>query len=279
MQELSADNELSKKFLALVDVVAKLRGPNGCPWDKEQTPQSLVKFILEEAFEVAEAIESGNKHEICDELGDYLFQVILQAQIASENQQQDQHFDVGDVISSITEKMIRRHPHVFADVQVADSAEVKKNWEIIKAQEKSQNKHKPLFNYPKNLPALMAANKVGLKTANYGFDWHHVLDVIAKVEEELSEVKEALEEKNISHIEHEIGDLLFSVAQLARHSKLDPEHCLREANRRFQNRFEHVLSSAKQLHQIETAEQFTNLPDAKKEELWQHAKDSLRQHE
>lgn len=274
-----ANKSVENSFKELVDVVAKLRGPNGCPWDKEQNQKSLVKYILEEAFEVAEAIESESQSEICEELGDYLFQVVLQAQIAQESG----NFHLSDVIESITTKMIRRHPHVFADTQVSDTEEVKKNWEIIKANEKAQKSQDKqgtqLFSYPKNLPALMAASKIGHKTAGYAFDWHTPEQVLAKVHEEISELNEALEHTDITHIEHEIGDVLFSVAQLARHLKLDPEHSLREANRRFQNRFEHVLKTAENEMNIQGKEQFAKLPDEIKEKLWNIAKQELKNSE
>lgn len=274
-------NKISNKstensFKDLVEVVAKLRGPNGCPWDKEQNQKSLVKFILEEAFEVAEAIESESQQEICEELGDYLFQVVLQAQIAEELGA----FRLKDVIESITSKMIRRHPHVFSDTQVANSDDVIKNWETIKANEKALKEknaqgNNRIFNYPKNLPALMAAAKIGHKTAGYAFDWHTHKQVLNKVHEEVQELNEAIEHNDRSHIEHEIGDVLFSVAQLARHLNLDPEHSLRQANRRFQNRFEHVLQSAQRNLNIQNKEQFALLSDEIKEKLWAEAKKEL----
>lgn len=276
----SLNKSTADAFSDLVEVVSKLRGPNGCPWDKEQNQKSLVKFILEEAFEVAEAIESESQQEICEELGDYLFQVILQAEIAQELGE----FTLKDIIESITNKMIRRHPHVFSDTQVADSDEVKKNWELIKAEEKALKEkksqtNKTIFNYPKNLPSLMAASKIGHKTAGYAFDWSNPQQVLCKVNEEIEELTEALQQKNISHIQHEIGDVLFSVAQLARHLNLDPEHSLRQANRRFQNRFEHVLQSAKTNLDIHSKEQFAKLADEIKEKLWNEAKIELQKNE
>jgi len=250
------------EFQTLVEVVAQLRGPNGCPWDKEQNQKSLTQYVLEEAFELAEAIESGNQKEICEELGDYLFQVILQAQVATD----EKHFEISDVIKGITNKLIERHPHVFSDTKVKNSEDVWRNWHSMKNKEAAK-KQKPLFSYPRNLPALQAAHKIGRKTEGFRFDWKETQEVIEKVKEELQETIEAIENKNKKEIEHEIGDLLFSIAQLARHEDLDPEAALREANRRFERRFTTVLSLSGK-HQ----EEFAKLTPQEMNDLWIQAK-------
>lgn len=270
-----------KHFQSLVEIVAKLRGPGGCPWDLEQTQKSLTQYAIEEAHELAEAIETGNQPHIREELGDFLFQVILQAQVAQDQGQ----FDLSDVIQSLNEKMRRRHPHVFAGQDFQNIEEVWKNWEKVKAEEKAiQKAPKSIFNAPKNLPALQTAAKIGRKTQSWKFDWHHPQEVFAKVEEETNEVREALvdflntapgeitpQTANREHLEHEIGDLLFSVAQLARHLSLDPESCLRLANLRFQKRFEHLVQKSG-LDQND----FAALSDQKKNKLWEQTKKDLK---
>ncbi|MFN7729384.1 MAG: nucleoside triphosphate pyrophosphohydrolase, partial [Bdellovibrio sp.] len=212
-------------FETLVEIVAQLRGPAGCPWDKEQTQSSLTQYAIEEAHELAEAIETGRQQDVLEELGDFLFQVILQAQVAKD----EGHFTLEQVIAQLNEKMVRRHPHVFSDMTLGSTAEVWENWEKIKAAEKSNLKSQAqspaaaLFNYPKNLPALLAAIKIGRKTETWKFDWQTPEQVLEKVEEEFHETAEALEEfrQNLKgpivsqapgreHLEHEIGDLLFA---------------------------------------------------------------------
>lgn len=267
-------HNLSEQFLTLVQVVAALRGPEGCPWDKEQTQRSLTQYAIEEAFELAEAIESGNQHEIKDELGDFMFQVILQAQVAKD----EKHFDLVDVMKNISEKLTRRHPHVFSDVQVSGTDDVWKNWEKLKAAEKV----KPVFSYPRNLPALQAAYKIGVKSKSYQFDWDSAPEVLEKVREEFAETEEAFKdlsahgasEKTRAHLEEEIGDLLFATAQLARHLNFEPEQCLRNANRKFEDRFNAVLKLAgeQQASGVISREEFAALPPAEKEKLWAQVK-------
>jgi tetrapyrrole methylase family protein/MazG family protein len=253
----------SQEFQTLVEIVSRLRGPNGCPWDKEQTQKSLTQYAIEEAFELVEAIEKNDQHEIKEELGDFLFQVILQAQVARDHG----HFSLLEVIKGLNEKMIRRHPHVFQNVQAETTAEVWKNWDKLKAAEKSTPK--PVFSYPVGLPALQAAYKIGGKTKRLQFDWQKPSEVFEKVKEEIRELEEEMNSAQLSsdRLEHEIGDVLFSVAQLARHLNLEPEQCLRTANRRFETRFLEVL----RLSGVPT-DQFTQLPASEKEELWKKAK-------
>lgn len=254
-------------FQTLVEIVSSLRGPQGCPWDKEQTQTSLTQYAIEEAFELTEAIESRDQAAIREELGDFLFQVVLQAQVA----QDEGHFDLAQVIATLNEKMIRRHPHVFGEVQVRDSQEVLRNWDQLKALEKKTGSasQSPLFSYPRNLPALQASAKIGRKTESWKFDWRSTADVLEKVREELEETAAEVSASppDRDRLEHEIGDLLFSVAQLARHSGLDPEACLRRANRRFESRFRQVVDESGL-----DKEKFAALPDAEKEALWARAK-------
>ncbi|GIL17717.1 MAG: nucleoside triphosphate pyrophosphohydrolase [Oligoflexia bacterium] len=263
MLNLDPMKDTLTQFQSLVEIVARLRGPDGCPWDKEQSQKSLAQFSIEEAFELAEAIESGNQSHVKEELGDFLFQVILQSQVSKDNN----GFELKDVLQDLNEKLIRRHPHVFSDVKAKDIEEVWRNWERLKAQEKAAQKTSNPFSYPRKMPALQAANKIGVKTQKLKFDWSTADQVFEKVQEEVFETKEALKSGNKKDIAHEIGDALFSLAQLARHCDLDPEACLREANRRFEKRFNKVLELAGS-----DREAFIDLSTEKKEKLWVLAK-------
>ncbi len=228
-----------REFEAILAIVRALRGPQGCPWDKEQTPKSLAPFALEEAHELAEALESGDPEKIKEELGDVLLQVILHAQIGAE----EKKFTINDVIEDICAKLVRRHPHVFAQTKVKDSEEVLKNWEEIKIKEKG-GKVEDKFSVPVSLPALQRASKIGGKTKKLNFDWSNPHQVFEKVAEEFLELKSALGKKvsklpakKRDHVLEELGDLLFSLAQLARHLKAEPEQILRQTNRKFERRF------------------------------------------
>jgi XTP/dITP diphosphohydrolase len=251
----------------LIDVVAKLRDPDGgCPWDLAQTPESLTTYIVEEAYETVHAIRSGDRAAIVSELGDLLLQVVLQAQLASEAGD----FTLEDVAQGISEKLIRRHPHVFGDVRVADVAEVKANWEQIKSIEKGQTTASfsdKLSSYAEKLPPLTAAVKISERAASVGFEWESVNGVWAKFDEELGEFKEALATPDLAHQEAELGDLLFTVINLARWYKLDPVRGLSGTNQRFIDR-------------IQQMEQYTDRPltdytIVELESLWQQAKQSL----
>lgn len=259
------ETQIGIKVQSLLDVIARLRGPGGCPWDQEQTHLSLTQYAIEETFELIEALEAENDVKIREELGDVLFQVVLHAQLAAERKA----FDFADIVAELTEKMIRRHPHVFADVKVQNAQEVIANWEVIKKQEKN-TETAPGLNVPPGLPALQRAYKIGKRTEKLQFDWENAEQVWEKVQEENQELREALDEQSLAEIEHEIGDVLFSVAQLARHLKLEPELALRKANRRFENRFvkmKEIVSSE--------GRDFETLSNDAKESYWQKAKKSL----
>jgi tetrapyrrole methylase family protein / MazG family protein len=220
-----------REFAGLLKVVEFLRGPDGCPWDKEQTHSSLTRYAIEEAFELSEAIDSGDQKAICDELGDVLLQVVLHAEIA----RQEGRFDIFDVIQGIGEKMVRRHPHVFGDTVAADSAAVLSNWAEIKAAEKGRPKGGPLsFDIPPGLPSLLRSQKIGEKTRKVDFDWTDAEACWPKISEELAELRAAV---GPADVESELGDVLFSVAQLARHLGVDSEQALRKTNQRFEKRF------------------------------------------
>jgi tetrapyrrole methylase family protein / MazG family protein len=250
-----------ESFQKLLKIVSQLRGPGGCPWDREQTQKSLTPYAIEEAYELAEAIESGSQTDTQEELGDFLFQVILQSQVAED----EGHFDIHDVIETLNRKMIHRHPHVFGGAGERSIDEVWKHWDKLKDAEKS--KPKPVFSYPRQMPALQAAYKIGVKTEGYKFDWKSPSEVFEKVREEFHELEESLQGQSRQEIEHELGDLLFSAAQLARHHKMEPEQILRQANRRFEQRFNQVLK----LSGV-GKDEFRELSEEKMQELWSQAK-------
>jgi MazG family protein len=225
-------NTQPSSFNRLCDIVAKLRAPGGCPWDREQTHESLLPATIEEAYEVAEAARSKNKAHFREELGDLLLLVVMHAEIAREADR----FNIDNVIAEITEKLIRRHPHVFGESDARDAGAVLKQWEAIKREETKTDQHY-LASLPVALPALMRAQKAQGKVARVNFDWTDLRDVIAKVEEELGELKGAITNKDQKSIEDEIGDLLFAVVNLARKCKLDAETALQSSANKFVRRF------------------------------------------
>jgi len=219
-------------FAKLCAIVAKLRAPGGCPWDREQTNESLLPATIEEAYEVAEAARSKNDAHFREELGDFLLLAVMHAEIAREGGR----FNINDVLSEITEKLIRRHPHVFGESDARDSGAVLKQWEAIKRDEKKNDTHY-LASLPGALPALQRAQKAQSKVARVNFDWSDLGDVIAKVEEELGELKQAIKSEDRRAIEDEIGDLLFALVNLSRKCKLDAETSLQSATDKFVRRF------------------------------------------
>jgi XTP/dITP diphosphohydrolase len=232
-------NQTLEALQELINVVAKLRSPQGCPWDLAQTPSSLTPYVIEEAYEVVDAIQTGDKKAISEELGDLLLQVVLQAQIASEAGD----FSLQEIAEGISQKLIRRHPHVFADVTVASMEEVHKNWETIKAAEKGETVEEQklsdkLNRYRRSLPPLNAAMKISEKAAKVGFEWNNVDEVWGKFHEELGEFQQALAEETKERQESELGDLLFAIIQIARWHKLDPSAGLQGTSQRFIQRLQ-----------------------------------------
>jgi tetrapyrrole methylase family protein/MazG family protein len=230
----------------LVDLMALLRGPRGCPWDREQTHASLKPYAIEETYEVLEAIDSGFPPKLCEELGDLLLQIVFHAQLAAEAEA----FDIDTVITVISEKLIRRHPHVFADVTVTGAAEVIENWERIKGEEKSGERSSALDGVPKGLPALMKAEKLQSKASKVGFDWPEIDGSLRKAHGEFREFEAALQSKDSERQERlaeELGDILFTLANVARFLRIDPEMALEQANTKFLGRFQWMeeQSSAK----------------------------------
>jgi MazG family protein len=223
------------QFQKLCEIVAKLRAPGGCPWDREQTHESLLPAVIEEAYEVAEAARAKDDAHLREELGDLLLLVVMYAEIARETGR----FDIEKVVREVSDKLVRRHPHVFGTSDARDSGAVLKQWEAIKRTEKKADSHY-LASLPKALPALMRAQKVQSKAARVNFDWTEVRDVIAKVKEELREMKEAVASQERARIEEEIGDVLFAVVNLARKCKIDAESVLQGATDKFVTRFNQV---------------------------------------
>lgn len=256
----------------LVEVVAQLRHPTeGCPWDLAQTPDSLIPYIIEEAYETVDAIRSGDRAAQAEELGDLLLQVVLQAQLASEAGD----FDLGAIAQGITEKLIRRHPHVFGEAVAHDAAAVRQQWDQIKAAEKGEPIDQPpplsakLDRYVRRLPPLMAALKMSKKAAQAGFEWEDLPQVWAKFDEELAELKAAIAQRDAAAQESELGDLLFALVQVARWQQLDPAAALHSTSRRFVQRLQMMEAlSDRPLEHYSLSEL-----DA----LWEQAKDQLRQ--
>lgn len=257
----------------LIAVIAQLRNPDGgCPWDLAQTPQTLTPYVIEEAYEVVDAIQSGDKTDIAEELGDLLLQVVLQAQIF-----QDQgDFDLGDIARGITDKMIRRHPHVFGDTEAKTQEAVKANWEQIKAQEKAETEDPTqlspkLRRYARSMPPLLGAMKISKKAAKAGFEWDSIEAVWAKVDEEMAELQYALAHESKAAQESELGDVLFSLIQIARWRGLDPTAALQGTNRRFVQRFEKVEAQAEK--------PLAEYDQAALEAFWQQAKQQIQKAE
>ena len=221
-------SEKLNRFNTLVDIIAKLRAPDGCPWDKEQTHASLRENLLEECYEVLEALDEGDSGKLCDELGDLIMQIVLHAQIAREAGE----FEVGDVLASINAKLIHRHPHIFGSVRVKDVDEVAHNWESLKREERGDTSL--LASVPKQMPALGYSQVIQYRVAQIGFDWEDINGVIDKLAEEVSEFKQTDTQEQRAN---EFGDLLFTLVNIARRLGIDSETALRETNQRFSRRF------------------------------------------
>jgi nucleoside triphosphate diphosphatase len=234
------ESHIPDQFANLCEIVAKLRGPDGCPWDREQTNESLLPALIEEAYEVAEAARAHDDAHFREELGDLLLLVVMHAQIACEAGR----FNIDEVIGEVSEKLVRRHPHVFGTSEARDAGAVLKQWETIKREEKNADLHY-LASLPKALPALARAQKAQSKAARVNFDWTALRDVMAKVEEELRETKGAIQSQQPEMIKDEIGDLLFAVVNLARKCKIDAETALQSATDKFVARFNRLEDELK----------------------------------
>jgi len=243
----------------IVEVMAVLRGENGCPWDREQNHQSLKKYLVEETYEVLDAIDEGDAAKFCDELGDLLLQIVFHAQMASEAGQ----FTVNDVVQAVTQKMIRRHPHVFADGEAENSAQVLRKWEEIKAGEGE----KPLLDAPRYLPGLQLAQKIQAKAARVGFDWPDVTGAWEKVDEEMAELKQAVQSGE--GVQDELGDLLFAVVNVSRFLQVDAEEAMRGTVDKFIRRFASIEARARAEKRLLPEMSLQEMDD-----LWNQAKKS-----
>jgi MazG family protein len=253
-------------FERLIEIMARLRAPGGCPWDREQTFDSIKPYLLEETYEVMDAIDTHDWKGLAEELGDLLLQAVFFAQMASEQGL----FDIADSLGSINDKLIRRHPHVFADGDARTASDVVRRWDEIKAEEAANNQSKPkglLAGVPRSLPALVEAQQIASRAARAGFDWGNVEQVFDKLREELAELHDARTSASREHVEDELGDMLFVIVNIARFLKVDPEQALRKTNAKFRRRFGHVefglAAQGKSPSQATIAEM---------EALWQDAK-------
>jgi MazG family protein len=266
-----------KLFENLVAVQARLRAPGGCPWDREQTHATLRTYLIEEAYEVLDAIEKGNAREMAEELGDLLLQILFHADLAREAGA----FDICDVILGIHDKMVRRHPHVFGNVKAATAGEVLKNWAKLKAKEKqssagagesAQTAAPSILNeVPRNLPALLEAHQLTRRAAQVGFDWKQVEGILEKLNEETAELRAALATSDSRAAEEELGDILFSVVNLARFLKVDPEVALKHCNLKFKIRFQEMEREV-----ARNGRQLSQLSDEELDQLWVGAKTKTR---
>ncbi len=254
----------STGFQGIMEIMRRLRGPGGCPWDAEQSHDSLKRYLLEESYEVIEAIDSGSDELLKEELGDLLLQPVFHAAIAEERGA----FTMDDVIATLADKLIRRHPHVFGDMEITDSAAQIENWEKIKKEEKGEERRSALSGVPPQLPALLKAQKITEKASRVGFDWEHTDQVMAKVLEELHEFEEAMAEGSQERMESELGDLLFAIANLGRFLSLDTEEALRKTIARFRKRFSHI---EEQIHARGITMHDASLEEM--ETLWNEAKE------
>lgn len=231
------NEKIFEGFDGLLDIMKKLRSPDGCPWDLEQSVESLKPYIIEEAYEVVEAIDSGNSNEIKEELGDLLLQVVFVSQMASEAGD----FKIDDVIKAISEKLVRRHPHVFGDEIKKTSAEVLKNWESIKIEERKKKASSSILEgVPVQMPALLRAHRITEKVSRVGFDWSNIREVFDKLEEELKEFEEAVLEKDPVKMEDELGDVFFALVNVGRFIEVNPEEALKKTISRFTSRFNYI---------------------------------------
>ncbi len=272
-EKLPLEEQRGQTFVKLVELMQRLLAPDGCPWDREQDMQSVRRYVLEEACEVIDAIDSGDRSELEEELGDLALQVVFLAELARK----ERAFGPDDVVRSVCDKLVRRHPHVFEDVEVSGSEEVLQNWERIKANEKRERGL--LDGVARSLPALYRAQRMSEKAARVGFDWPDGRGSREKVSEEVAELDEAIASGDRDRIEHELGDLLFACVNLARHHGLDAEIALRKTGDRFAARFSHVEKRVREKHggwpRGQDGKPGAGLPLAELDAHWEEAKGKL----
>lgn len=264
LKEEAAQGHMPFDMMPIVDVMARLRGPNGCPWDIAQTHRTLRRFLLEEVYEMLDAIDQGDDAGMREELGDVLYQVVIHSRIGEE----EGLFSAQDIVRDITEKMIRRHPHVFSEKSLENKGESVLNWDRLKQGEKRQHHDQMLDGVVKGLPSLLQAYKLQEKAAKVGFDWDKDEDVLAKLDEEWQEFQEALQEQDGDHAEEEAGDVLFVFANVCRHFHIEPECALHRANSKFRRRFSHVEQRVK-----ESGRSWNEFSLDELDSFWKEAKD------
>jgi len=257
------DNTQKVTLEDLVALMATLRGENGCPWDKKQTKATIKPYIIEETYEVAEAVDEDDPNLLREELGDLLFEIVFYAQMMTE----EDGIDIYDIIAGIHAKMIRRHPHIFGDVSVSGADEVVVNWEQIKQEEKKDTRNSVLEGVPKNLPSLLRAHRLQSKASNVGFQWENFQQIIEKLDEEFYELRHAYKSGDAENIEEEFGDMLFVMVSVARFLKINPDNALQRAIKKFTTRFQHIEQRVKAAQR-----QWSDMSVHEMEQLWEQAK-------
>jgi MazG family protein len=261
------NRRMKRTFDDLVRLMTRLRGPDGCPWDRKQTLPDLKAFVIEESYEVVDAIDQNDRAALAEELGDLMLQAVFIAEMTRE----EGSFDIYDSITAIHDKLVRRHPHVFGDVVAGDAEQVLVNWEKLKQDERKAENKSVLSGVPRAMPALLKASRLTEKAARVGFDWRRTEDVFDKIDEEMGELREAVAAGDAEHIHEEIGDLLFTIANIARKVNVNPEEALQSTNRKFMRRFEAMESRVRErdqnLDQLELDEM---------DRLWDEAKAAER---
>ncbi len=255
---------MNDNFSDLVELMAKLRSPDGCPWDRKQTPESLKPFLVEECYEVVDALDEGSPGKVKEELGDLLFQIVFHARIAEERGQ----FTIRDVIAANVEKMIRRHPHVFGDARLSTDKEVLANWEEIKKKEKGYEDRKSVLEgVPRHLPSLLRAHSLQERAARVGFDWSRIDEALPKLDEEMAEFKESLKKEDSAGIEEELGDIFFMLVNISRFLGVNPEEALRKTISKFIQRFRYIEE-----HAADAGKSLNDMTLDEMEQLWQESK-------
>ncbi|HEX6096077.1 MAG TPA: nucleoside triphosphate pyrophosphohydrolase [Thermoanaerobaculia bacterium] len=255
---------MKRTFDDLVALMTRLRGPDGCPWDRKQTLPDLKPYVIEEAYEVVDAIDRNDRAALLEEVGDFLLEAVFITEITRE----EGTFDVYDSITAIHDKLVRRHPHVFAGVEAKDAEQVLVNWEKLKQDERKAENKSLLAGIPQSMPALLKASRLTEKASRVGFDWRRTEDVFDKVDEELAELREAVASGDTAHVHEEIGDLLFTIANIARKVNVNPEEALQSTNRKFMSRFQSMES------RVDT---FEGLSLEEMDKLWDEAKAAERE--
>ena len=258
---------MKRSFDELVQLMTRLRGPQGCPWDRKQTLPDLKPYVIEEAYEVVDAIDRNDRAALLEEIGDFLLEAVFITEITRE----EGSFDVYDSITAIHDKLVRRHPHVFGDVEAKDAEQVLVNWEKLKQDERKAENKSLLAGVPQSMPALLKASRLTEKAARVGFDWRRTEDVFDKVDEEIAELREAVASGNTAHVHEEIGDLLFTIANIARKVNVNPEEALQSTNRKFMRRFEAMETKVREREQT-----IDQLELEEMDRLWDEAKAAER---